>query len=399
MSDERTNMGTRSPEVILGLLPLILGLQLMVWLVYLPSALHGEADFRNCYSSGLLLRNGRGDEIYNYAIQRDVQNSSISQTTVGMPYVHPPYEVLLFAPLSLLSYRGAFIAWLVASLVFLVISYRSLKPRLWRLRTAWHWLPILFFIGFMPVSSSLLQGQDSLLTLLLFSAALLALESGNELRAGVVIGLAAYKFQLVLPIAALFFLWHRWRFVLGASVSSFCMVLVSAWLSGANALLSYVGYVRETSVTFAALMPANRMPNLRGLISLLPLPRTVAIFVLTVVSVIVVICIGQLGRRASVSLQFALAISAATLLGYHVMMHDLSVMLVPMAVFLSLHNPRYLWSISLAWLTSGLCFFGLGPIVTIPFGILLICLAKKLHSPSEQISDRRNSTPRAETIA
>src|SRR5262249_39193516 len=127
--------------------------------------------------------------------------------------------------------------------------------------------------------------------------------------------------------------------------------------------------------------------------------RTVATFVLAVVSVIVIIPVWQHGRKAPVSLQFALAISAATLLGYHVMMHDLSVVLIPMAVFLSLHDSRNLWSITLAWLASGLCFFGLGPVVAIPFGILLICLAKKLRTSTEKTSDRTNSASRAESLA
>ena len=376
MSDNQTNTSKRSLEVILGLLPLILGVQLMVWVVYLPSALHGNADFRNCYSSGILLTNGHGSQIYNYEMQRDVQNSSISQTTIGMPYVHPPYEVLLFVPLSLLSYRGAFLLWLAANLFFLAISYKLLKNRLWRLRELWSWLPLLFFSGFMPVSASLLQGQDSLLTLLLFSAALVALESGNDLRAGLLVGLAAYKFQLILPIAGFFFLWRRWRFVAGASLSSLCTILISALVCGLPTLLSYPRYVRGTSINFAVLMPANRMPNLRGLVSSIPLHAGVGAVILALLSLTIVALVWQRGRAEPVALQFALAISAATLVGYHVMMHDLSVMLIPMSVFLGFRQVRNLWSITLAWLTAGLCFFGMGPLVSISFVILLICLAR-----------------------
>src|SRR5262249_20845555 len=106
------NDRARSIEVILGLLPLALGLQLVIWLVFLPEALRGNADFRNCYSTGILLRSGRGHQIYDYEVQHSLQDAVVSQTVLGMPYVHPPYEALLFVPFSFLTYRHAFLGWL-----------------------------------------------------------------------------------------------------------------------------------------------------------------------------------------------------------------------------------------------------------------------------------------------
>jgi len=363
---------TRSLEIVLGLLPLVLGVQLLIWVVYLPAALGGNADFRNCYSSGILFRTGHGHQLYDYAAQKNIQDTLISKTAIGMPYVHPPYEALLFAPISYLRYRSAFLAWMAVNFVLLLGSYGILRKYLWRLYNSWRWLPILFFLGFAPVSGTLLQGQDSLITLFLFSIALSALESGRDALAGCLVGLAAYKFQLVLPITGLFLLWHRWRFVGGACLSSFAAILLSALVSGSGSLFSYVAYVRETSVKFAILMPPSRMPNLRGLVSSLHLGSNLSTALLLVLSLGLVAFVVWRGRKTSTSWQFALAVSAATLVGYHVMMHDLSVLLVPIALFLNEPNNRRLWSATLLWIASGICFFGLGPVVALPLLILLI---------------------------
>jgi len=372
---ERSEM--RSLEVILGLLPLVLGLQLIIWLVYLPAALQGNADFRNCYSTGLLLRSGRGHQIYDYAIQNDVQTAFISRTATGMPYVHPAYEALLFVPLSFLSYRYAFLCWLGLNLVCLLVSYRMLEKRFWPLREAWSYFPFLFTIAFAPFSVALLQGQDSLITLLLLSIALANLESRNDLRAGLLVGLAAYKFQLVLPVAFLFFFWHKWRFVWGLCLSAFAAVIVSAIISGTQSLFSYVSYVREASVRFATLMPVQRMPNLRGLVSLLHLCPAVTFAFVLLLSLGVMALAAWSGRQISAARQLAIAISAATLVGYHVMTHDLSILLIPIAVVLDEDSRRRLWIVPAVWLSTLLCFFGRDPFVAL--ALLALCSFQALR--------------------
>src|SRR5579864_8998996 len=164
------NIQSRSLEIILGLLPLVLGFQLIIWIAYLPTALGGDADFRNFYSAGLILRSGRGHQLYDYPLQRDIQNAAISPASMVLPYVHLPYEALLFAPFTLLSYRSAFLCFLSLNVVLLFISYRLLQGRLWRALQMWRWFPLLFFVGYPPATATLLQGQDSILTLLLFCA-------------------------------------------------------------------------------------------------------------------------------------------------------------------------------------------------------------------------------------
>src|SRR5262249_45989979 len=160
----RTAPRIRSLEMILGLLPLVLGFQLLIWIVYFPTALRGFADFRTFYSTGVLVRTHQGDRIFDYEAQRNIQDTQISPSATELPYIHPAYQALIFAPLSLLRYRYAFLVWLGISLALLLMSFWTLKRYLGRLHDSWRWLPILFFVGFAPVSGALLQGQDSIVT-------------------------------------------------------------------------------------------------------------------------------------------------------------------------------------------------------------------------------------------
>lgn len=375
-------------ELILGLLPLVLGLQLLVWIVYLPVALRGNADFRNCYTAGVIVRTGQGHRLYDYGLQKNVQDTLISPSPNVLPYVHLPYEALLYAPLSVFPYRYAFLCFLGFNLLCLFACYRVLRGRLGRLHALWRWLPFLFLIGFAPIVVTLIQGQDSLITLLLLATALFSLEAGNDALAGFLVGLVMFKFQLVLPIAGLFLLWRRWRFVLGAGTSIFLTLLVSALVVGIHGLVEYARSLYNISTTFTAggqvlyLMPVSRMPNLRGFVLAIPhLRSSMAMPVVLILSFVLFGLAAWNGRKASTQWQFAMAVATTAVIGFHVLTHDLSMLMIPMAMLVDRRVARGLWSITTVWLATSLCFFAYDNVVALPvLGLFLVVVWQCWHS-------------------
>src|SRR5439155_18526017 len=141
--------------------------------------------------------------------------------------------------------------------------------RLWRLERMWRWFPILLIVGFMPVHAALIQGQDSLILLLLLAAALMSVDRAGSLMAGFMLGLGLFRFQIVLPIVFLFFIWRRWRLLFGACVSSLIAVVLCTFVSGISGLRLYAHRLYEISLGRQGLdlalygIPVTRMPNLR----------------------------------------------------------------------------------------------------------------------------------------
>ncbi len=136
-------------------------------------------------------------------------------------------------------------------------------------------------------------------------------------------------------------------------------------LSGWEQLIQYASSMRHLSTAFPAgtsvlqVMPASRMPNLRGLATAIPHLTSGVTFALVAGGSIVVIAVAVwAGRHASTQWQFAIAVSATTLVGYHVLMHDLSILLVALAVLLDDIDTRAFWSVPLVWLAPILSFFG-----------------------------------------
>jgi hypothetical protein len=148
---------------------------------------------------------------------------------------------------------------------------------------------------------------------------------------------------------------------------------VSAQIVGIDGLIHYTRSLRNISTTFAVggkvlyLMPVSRMPNLRGLILAIPhLPSGVATALVLILSLVLFGLAAWSGRKASTQWQLAIAVSAAAVIGYHVLMHDLSILLIPMAMLLDQRIARGLWNIPTVWLFAPLCFFAYDYVVALP---------------------------------
>jgi len=335
--------GTRYlPDLLLGILPILLAVQLLGCLTFLPSALHGHADFRQLYTAGYMVRTGHASELYDYGAQQNFQDALVGNDERALPFIRPAYQALFFVPFSLLPYRSAYIAFLALNILLLAIASWLLRSTMENLARVWRGLPVFVFLVFYPIALALMQGQDSILLLALLAAGLVALDQGRELTAGILVGLGLFKMQIVIPIALLFLLWKRWRFSAGFALSASLASLISLWVVG---LAQTAIYARSLYSVGTSLAGANQFPlrvsimaNLRGLIFGLMGARLPASWVqaLTiVVSIIVLLWVAVFTpRRPKATDALVIAITASVVVSYYLFIHDLSVLLIPIVTTL-----------------------------------------------------------------
>jgi hypothetical protein len=330
----------------LGIPAYLLGIHLWTWVLYLPLFLSGHADFRQLYVGGYMLRAGYAHELYDYGAQKEFQNRLVSAADVALPVNHLAYEELLFLPFSYFRYPSAYFLFLVLNLVLLSTVYQVMRPWTRRLAAIYKWLPGAMFLAFLPIAAALIQGQDSILLLLLFASACGLLQSERHVAAGALLGLALFKFQLILPIVVLFLLWRRWRFVAGFFLAGTVVLASSVSLVGWQQIRIYVQSLMYMSVGLSSvseqvkygIYPAA-MPNIRGLIFGLTNPHlspTVTFAATVISSCAVLALVTKSGMHLCSDLdRMLLAVTATILVSYHMLIHDLSIMLVPIFVILS----------------------------------------------------------------
>jgi hypothetical protein len=306
------------------------------------NALHGYSDFRQLYAAGYLVRTGHGEELYDYQAQRAAQDTLVGADEMALPFIRPAYQALLFVPFSFLSYRAAYLLFLGMNLLLLGTTLWLLRTKLSGLAGAWGGLPLSVFLVFYPVALALMQGQDSILLLLLLTAGLLALDCSRDLVAGLLVGLGLFKLQIVIPIAILFLLWRRWWFTAGFALSACLVSAISVSITGAEQTRSFLHTLLSVGGgaggQFGFPLRVSIMANLRGLIAGIAPPwlSISAIRNLTILgSAALLVLTALTARKQNTQRQFLVAVTAGVFVSYYLFIHDLSVLLLPIALVLN----------------------------------------------------------------
>lgn len=335
-------------DLILGMLPLILAIQAFLWAAYLPAGLHGISDLRQLYTGGYMIRTGHQKELYNYDLQWQLEKNLVGGQLM-LPVNHLAFEELFFAPLSLFSYRTAYWIFLGFNIILLTVCVRLFRSRVTHLSDRWRWFPVLLIAAFYPISRALVLGQDSIIMLTLLAAADGELDRGHEMTAGLLIGAGMFKFQIVLPVALLFLIWRRWRVWTGFVISAAAAVLISLAVVGLGGVKEYISMLSGMSLHLNSTADMVRygtvpkaMMNLRGLATALlgGIVSAPGVQFAVLVSSAAVLLIASKQRPS-----LPPAIVAGSLVSYHFLCHDASILIIPVVTALGSGFP---WSAAAA---------------------------------------------------
>jgi hypothetical protein len=275
-----------------------------------------------------------------FALQRSFA-PEVKHRENALPFNHPPFEALLFVPLAGLPYVAAYLVWAAFNIALILGFWTLLRPRLPSLHNLLPGLPLLTMFAFLPVTMALLQGQDSILLLFLYGLAFSALSTGRAFVAGVCLALALFKFQLVLPFVVVLLVRRQWKTVAGFSFAALVLLLVSAAVVGWNGVMAYPRFVLRLNQSAAqAGIDPRGMPNLRGLVAgslhLGGLPAILLIVTLSIALVALAVRWWRVEAGQKFELGFSLCLAVTTMISYHLLVHDLSVLMLPILLIAEL---------------------------------------------------------------
>lgn len=333
--------GARVWRLVRLFTPAMLCLNLLFFLQFRAGIGRGDPDFTVFYTAGTVLREGLGHHLYDRKVQYEAQQTFAGHTPYRrgpLPYIHPPFEATIFVPLSRLPYPWAFTVWDLGNIVALFGVGVLLRRSVAAFQSIPAWKFAIGSMAFFPVLACLLEGQDSILQLLLCAFAFNALKRKSDVLAGCWLALAAFKFQFIIPIVLLLVIWKRRRLALGFGAVAIALVLASLGLVGLEGLLQYPRYVLQVVNTPASGgVPSQLLPNLHGLLSWPKLfSGTVGAGLTTLGSVALFLFSAWRGwlseHPKKLELQFSLAIVVSALIAWQTNTHDLSLLLLPLVL-------------------------------------------------------------------
>jgi len=294
-------------------------------------------DFTDRYAAARMVREGFGRQLYDFHAQEQFQIRYAGR--IGEYYIHPPFETLLFLPICLWSPQTGYLIWCILNVGVLAYIAIVFQRHIFN-RFDWRVLLPLFFL-FPPVLISFLQGQDSLLLLLVMTLAVVELRRDRDFTAGCLLSCGLFKFNIVLPLIVLVASLRR-KGVLGGFAFIFVtLLLISAGISGWAFLTAYPRFLMTlSSLPLAGIQPTG-MANIRGLVSVSGVtPDTIARLALIWIGSVLLVWHAWRSFSGSKSkdtgatnLAFGNFVLAALLVSYHLSTSDLCIALLPMGLF------------------------------------------------------------------
>jgi len=298
-----------------------------------------RADFGCFYTAGVIVRQGNASRLYDLGLQGQIQRQLLGRQRI-LIYLHPPFESLWFAALAGLSYVKAYVLWGAINVVLWWFFQHLVRPCTPIPRNAYGYF--LLCSLFVPLWVAFLQGQTSVLLLLLFSLTFVSLKRGQDFRAGAFLGLGLFKFAVVVPFAFICLLRSKWRLMAGLAVTACVLGVMSVMVVGRGGVWSYanllIDTVRNPDNPLYGDIRVWEMATLKGFFTRLMIGRfsTVSISALaSAVSAFLVLFVAwrwrQEDRRPSGNsqgLMFAAALAVTQVTSPYLLMHELTLMLL-----------------------------------------------------------------------
>jgi hypothetical protein len=208
--------------LVLGVALAALGVLLL--LLRVQNALVVSSDFTQDYVAAQAFRDGRS--IYVELTQAELSASALRiERALIAPYpivnFHPPFNALLFVPLTLLPYNQAVLLWSALScLLYLGIGLVVLREL--QISLAPHWRLLLLGLGmcWYPFQAHVALGQLSLVVAACVIGCWAQLRHGRDGLAGMLLGLACL-IKLFPGLIILYLLLRRRWWAAGAALATF----------------------------------------------------------------------------------------------------------------------------------------------------------------------------------
>ena len=329
--------------ILITILVLIVLFNLKLFSITQNQILEGYGDFASFYASGLIVRAGRGSELYNYDTQREVQRPlfpGVETREDALPWVHPAFETLIYVPLTFLSYSKAIATWILINVFILVLLSAWLPSYLPSRKMLARILLLLSILATFPVLVTLIQGQDCILLLLLYALAFICLKKDRPALAGCILAFGLFKFQLVLPFAAIFLLQRQWKFISGFAVASIVPIVGSVVIAGSSGTMEYLRFLlrfSQSPLDQFEIEP-SKMPNIRGILYSVTggALSNKYLFIATIIGSIVLIAWAIKATRSStLEVRFAIAMLVSLSASYYLFVYDLTLAVLPLFLVIS----------------------------------------------------------------
>jgi hypothetical protein len=295
-------------------------------------------DFPAFYGAGLAVREGGARSLYDFADQKARQAHLFPTDESGstIPFPYPAFVAVAFYPFALMPYRLSFLVYALFMMGAVAWTMKLFASR-FSLLAGFTGLATVAAIFYYPLLRSILGGQNSAITLLLFAIVWKLNVDGREWLAGLFLGLMFFKPQYGVPLMGLHLVAFRWRTVASTVTVALALAAVGMIVSGPSWVSDWLHYASWVSNVAASIDAPNSVGWLGFLEAVLGRGSGFArVFgwTLAAATMIGVSLVWYTGRgERDMTPGFAVAAPALLLMQPHAMYYDMALLIFTYAAY------------------------------------------------------------------
>jgi hypothetical protein len=345
-------------------------------------------DFLNLYTGATLAHEGDFARLHDPDRQFAVERTLVPDLPALVPFVRPPIYAGVLSPLAMMPLKTAFWAWVAIQIAILMACWA------WAARKfgskGFMWAAV-----FLPTAYGIANGQDCALMLLLMIVAYELAERDRLAASGFAIGLALFKFHLLLLFPVLMLISRRWRMLGGYCAAAGVEIAGSFILGGKAGLIEYAKLLQRKDIERLSPSP-EMMSNIHAIAANLGIHSTAVSVALA--GVVVAIAV-YASWNAPLWRWFAAAVAGSLLMVPHVYGYDAAVLLLPILLVIFKGGTKLARYSAMAialpcvfWLPAAGVPFAMGPALAISIFLISVARDRGSEAVSEWSSPRTERT-------
>jgi alpha-1,2-mannosyltransferase len=315
-----------------------------LWLAWMASIVFGPGnmdlagqvigtDYMQFYAAGTTFLHGQNSDLYNFSYQSLLEQEIAGPGLTSFhAFITPPFLAWLYVPFAALPYTWSFFAWSLLGFLFLWLSIKLIGTESPKKAFIWS-------LTFFPIFAAISFGQNSLLSMFLFSLTFWLWKKDKYFAAGLVSSLLLYKPQMALGLGILWLLeWRKsWKSLLGLTIGGSILAGLCFWLLP-GASHEYIDLARNflPGLIYQEEFPIWHLQSLRGFWILLTAGnRWFSEGLSLAFSLLGVVAYFFFWRRFrnDRNIAFAGAICLTIWISPHAMIYDWSILVIPAILF------------------------------------------------------------------
>lgn len=295
----------------------------------------GTGDFLAFWTGAVLIHEGPGTSLYDFASQRSVQEQVLGGVSAKFqPYLNPPLLAIALSPLVPRGYIPAFQIWVIACTVFLVVGIAMLLRLVPSIRQhrAQAWALVFVIASYQPMFGTTVGGQNTPITFALLAGLALALKTRSYALAALALGLLTFKPQYAVGAGIALLFAGNWPVIAGGAMLGACHWLIGAWWSGPRWPLDMLAFLQNHRPLEIAFNVGDHFSWGSIVTQILPPPLPTVLATLGSMAVLAAWWrFREFGRRADPA-WFALVVCGTMLASPHQQYYDVAILALPAAL-------------------------------------------------------------------